>query len=195
MPQHISLITFVLLAVIAALGDMKPRWEPPGFLGRTVSAGFTVAKDMVPSITIGSFHVILERTHLDEASNRLNAIIGHAGEMGEEESWVCVQGQDQNAPWALWLRSGDIDNDIDGKVIGGFLLLRRSANDSLDSRCGRAKDSRIAFPIPLRLGMSRTQVLAILGSPTSQSEKHMFYSHHSIVMQCPKGQNTLALVT
>jgi hypothetical protein len=185
MPQHISLIAFALLTVVAALGDMKPRWEPPGLWGRTVSVGFTVAKDMVPRITIGSFRVILEQTYLDEASTRLGSAIGHEGEGGEEEWWVCTQGQDEKIPWALWLRSGDIDNGNNGRVFGGFTMLRRSANENLDSRCGRSK-GRVSLPIPLRLGMSREQVLSTLGPPTLQSEGFLFYSHHSIATVGPK---------
>jgi hypothetical protein len=155
MSQPISIIAYALLTTVAALGNMKPQWEPPGMRGRDVLAKPTVAEDLISIITIGSFQVILEQTHLDEASNRLGATIGHAGEGGESEAWVCLQGQDQNDPWALWLRSGDIDNDIDGPVIGGFLLLRRSANERLDSRCRQIKDDRISLPIPIRLGMSK----------------------------------------
>jgi|WetSurSiteA1Bulk_404760.scaffolds.fasta_scaffold07186_2 hypothetical protein len=189
MIQYICVATFALLALMTNLQDVKPRWEPPGLWGRDLSAKFTVAKDLVPTITIGSFRVILEQTALDEASARLGSAIGHAGEGGEEESWVCLQGKDQKIPWALWLRSGDIDNGINGKVVGGFTLLRRSANEDLDRRCGRAKD-RISLPIPLRLGMSREEVLSTFGLPTFQSERLMLYSHHSRPMQCPKFQDT-----
>jgi hypothetical protein len=70
-------------------------------------------------------------------------------------------------------------------MTGGFLLMRRTANDQLDSRCRPVGDGRISLPIPLRLGMSRAQVVAALGPPTSQSGRHVFYYHHRVVMRSP----------
>jgi hypothetical protein len=60
--------------------------------------------------------------------------------------------------------------------------MRRTANNQLDSRCRAIEDGPISLQIPLRLGMSRDQVLAVLGTPTSKSKEHLFYYHHRVVM-------------
>jgi hypothetical protein len=75
-------------------------------------------------------------------------------------------------------------------MVGGFLLLRQNAGDQLDRRCVRVEGASISLPPPLRLGMSRAQVIAAMGTPTSHAAGRLIYYHHRLVMQTPNGKAT-----
>lgn len=173
---------YTLFVTAIANGQANPLWEPPRIGVQSIVEQPTGALDLVSKITIGPFQVALEDTPLEEVGTHFSASIGHVGDAGESLAWVCLHGQDRIGQWVLWIESGEIH----GPMCGGFLLMRRTANSQLDSRCKPVADGRISMPILVRLGMSRAQVVAALGPPTSQSGSHLFYYHHRIVTLSPK---------
>jgi hypothetical protein len=152
-------------------------WEPPKIWAEASLPKATESRDLVPRFGIGSLQVTLEKTPLAAVAAHFGAPSGRSGDASESLSWVCLQGQDQHGAWSLWVESGEIH----GPTVGGFLLLRRSASDQLDSRCQRV-DGAIVLPIPIHLGMSRAQVISSLGPPASHTNARMVYHAEAVVM-------------
>jgi len=181
-----TLVVIICSALVTAVvhAQDKPLWEPPriGVPSIAETAQPNHVQDLVSKITIGSFNVLLEDTPLEQVGTHFSATIGRSGDAGESLAWVCLHGQDRIGQWVLWIESGEIH----GPMTGGFLLMRRTANNRLDSRCKPAGNGRISLPIPLSLGMSRAQVVAALGPPISPSGSHLFYYHHHVVRLSPK---------
>jgi hypothetical protein len=176
MLKFFSILIFTAANLTAiARGQATPIWEPPSigvpFIPETEHP--SGAQELVSEIAIGSFNVVLEKTLLEQVGTHFRAFTGHSGDAGESLDWVCLHGQNRIGQWILWIESGEIH----GQTVGGFLLLQRTANDKLDSHCKSVENARISLPIPLSLGMSRAQVVAALGPPTSQSGSHLFYYH------------------
>jgi hypothetical protein len=185
MLKFFSLLIFTVANFTAIIyAQSKSIWEPPnlGVQSMAETEHPSGVQDLVSKIAIGSFNVVLEKTSLEHVGTHFSASIGHSGDAGESLEWVCLHGQDRLGQWILWIESGEID----GPAVGGFLLMRRSANNRLDNRCKPVDDGSISLPISLSLGMSRAQVVAALGPPTSQSGSHLFYYHHRVVKENPK---------
>ena len=75
----------------------------------------------------------------------------------------------------LWLTSGEID----GGSIGGFVWLRVSARQRIDSRCTElnGEQATVVLPIPLKLNMTRNTVKQLLGMPSSSFHETFTYFH------------------
>jgi hypothetical protein len=176
---------WAILLFGALLDVQQPQvlWEPPTIPVGPVAPEPTVARDLVPSLDVGPFKVILEDTSLAQAGAYFKAPVGHAGDASESISWVCLHGHDSAGRWALWLESGEIH----GGLCGGFFWQRLSAGDRLDERCGAVETPSVSLPVRLRLGASVADVLRHLGPPTSQSAERMLYVHRRAMTLVPKG--------
>ena len=76
--------------------------------------------------------------------------------------------------------------EIHGGAIGAFLLKRRAPEERFDSRCVELAAS-VAIPLPIRLGMSRTEVVRLLGQPLAKSGRTEAYSGCQRVKLRPTG--------
>jgi hypothetical protein len=62
----------------------------------------------VQTITIGSFSVQLEITHLDAVKKQFGGVIRGAGDAGNAVTWLCYAGKsEQQAPVVYWFASND----------------------------------------------------------------------------------------
>jgi hypothetical protein len=156
-------------------------WEPPTIPVGPVTPEPTVARDLVPSLGIGPFKVMLEDTPLDQVSAYFKAPVGHVGDASESISWVCLHGSDSGGRWALWVESGEIH----GGLCGGFFWLRLSPRDHLDQRCQAVEASSVALPVPVRLGTSTADTLRHLGPATVQSRERLLYVHRKAMTLAP----------
>ncbi|HEY3703483.1 MAG TPA: hypothetical protein VGL22_00375 [Terracidiphilus sp.] len=174
----------LLLVSLPALTAQSPTpsWRPGAELWAPLPTPATdklpdpTGKDeIIARLTISGFAIRFESTPLDSVRNHFNAEIGAAGDAGEAERWVCVQGQDDNGPWVLWLLS----NAIDGPAVGGFEWLRIDTADKVDRRCKHLAPGQdvIQLPVPLRLDMSLADAAVVLGTPSGLTGRSRIYVH------------------
>jgi hypothetical protein len=180
MGTTIGFLTIAVLGLVAA-GDV-PSWEPPVMWTESSLPEPSGERDFVSRLNLGSLQVVLEQTMLADVSRRFGAPVGHRGDAGESVSWVCLLGQDEEGPWAVWLESGEIH----GGAIGAFLLKRRAPAERFDSRCVELA-APVAIPLPIRLDMSRTEVVRLLGQPLAKSGRTEVYSGCQRVKLQPTG--------
>jgi hypothetical protein len=180
MRTTIGILTTAVFVLVGA-ADV-PSWEPPVMWTESSLPEPSVGRDFVSKLKVGSLQVVLEQTMLADVSRQFGAPVGHRGDAGEAVSWVCLLGQDQGGPWAVWLESGEIH----GGAIGAFLLKRRAPAERFDSRCV-ALAAPVAIPLPIRLDMSRTEVVGLLGQPAAKSGRTELYSGCQRVKLQPTG--------
>jgi hypothetical protein len=176
-----SCIALVLLALTAFAQTIEqskshsPRmvWEPPDWsFPQNVKAN--VQDEMLSSFRVSSYEIVLERTAMKDAQQRLGGQIGSRG--GDALEWLCFHGANEMGRWVLWLENDEISEGI----VGAFQWRQLSENDVLDPRCQalRREDSMITLPLPsFTLGATQSQVLKSLGSPTARDSERLIYLH------------------
>jgi hypothetical protein len=155
----------------------------------------TVPKELIDSLRIANFPVILEKTKREDARKQFGATTGHRGDAGDSEAWICLQGSDANGTWIFWLTSGEID----GPAIGGFQWRRLAPNEIPDRRCPllRGSEARISLPLSIHPGMTEAEARKVLGVPTIVRGNTLvfFHEHHEIIDNLPyTSDNLVALV-
>ena len=135
----------------------------------------TIPKEMVSHLKVANWPITLEKTMLTDAQRRFGGSLGHSGDASKFLEWLCLYKRNVEDGWVLWLTSGEID----GGAIGGFVWRRMSATQKIDSRCTElnAEQATVMLPIPLKLGMTRTQVEQLLGKPSSRFRNTFMYDH------------------
>lgn len=163
---------FALPVGSSALADTK-IWEPPewGFLPDVPNG--TVPKEMLSKIFLSGFPITLEHTALRDVASHFNAMIGGKGDAGDSIEWVCLNGPDGVDRWILWLESGEID----GGAVGSFQWQRLDKGVVPDRRCRTIEDGGVNLPNHLRLGLTDSEVLKILGAPTLRQGGRFIYVH------------------
>jgi len=139
------------------------------------SPSATVKKEMIASLKVADVTIELEQdTKLEAMQQRFGGTIGAEGDASESLHWLCLRGSDEAGPWVLWLESGEID----GPYVGGFEWLRVPGFAQFDERCAALPDtSRVELPINLRLGISESRVVHLLGHPTYRKGRVLAYEH------------------
>jgi hypothetical protein len=179
-----SLLKFAavfLMTIVSAAQTSTPTksekalWEPPVLDWPDELPRATVPKPMITNLTVAGMPIQLEGTKLVDAERRFGATIGHRGDAGESLYWVCLLGAGQNGRWLLWLES----SEVDGGLVGGFLLRSIPTNAKADLRCRTlsTRESRIDLPIRLRLGMSESEVRKTLGTITARKGDTLIFDH------------------
>ena len=71
------------------------------------------------------------------------------------------------------------EREIDGGSVGSFQLQRLSSHEVLDPRCHALSgtNSAVRFPLSLRLGRKKTEMLKMLGEPTTIDADRLIYLH------------------
>jgi len=173
---------FAVLSFIAsgAYGQRKELvdvpWGPPGDLDLPdVVSKPTVPQPMITALRLGQMSIRLERTELAAVRERFGGEEGSRGNASSALGWLCYAGQDAGGRWALWLTS----SEIDGPSIGSFEWRRVAGNAHFDPRCAQLpKGTDITLSlIPLRLGMSQSNVFRLLGQPTTRHGSILDYEH------------------
>jgi hypothetical protein len=171
-PMKTTVSTMAVSVLASSLLAAPPVWEPPRMWPDAAAAEPTGSRDFMPKLQVGSFSVVLETTPLQAASSHFRAAIGRRGDAGSSLEWVCLQGRDRQGKVVLWLENGEVH----GSAIGGVLLQRLAAGESVDARCGRLAATPISMPLAVSLGMTRAQVVRALGRPTSDLGEVLLYS-------------------
>jgi hypothetical protein len=150
-------------------------WQPFKMHLPSVSPPPTIPKEMVSHFKVANWPVTLEKTTLTDAQKRFGGSLGHNGDAGDYVQWLCLYNRNAEDGWVLWLTSGEID----GGSIGGFVWLRMSATQRIDSRCTElhAEQATVTLPIPLRLNTTRDRVEQLLGKPSSRFHETFTYLH------------------
>jgi hypothetical protein len=149
-------------------------WQPVKipFLG--VAPPPTIRKEMVSHLEAANWPITLEKTTLTDAQRRFGGSLGHSGDAGEFLQWLCLYKRNPEDGWVLWLTSGEID----GGSISGFVWLRMSAAQRIDSRCTElGEQATVMLPIQLKLNMSRGTVEQLLGKPSCRFHETFTYLH------------------
>jgi hypothetical protein len=129
---------------------------------------------MINRLQVGSTAIVLNETSRAAAQKLLGGTVGIHGDGGDWEAWLCYHGRNSRGPWILWLSSSEVDNEN----VDGFLWMRPSANESVDSRCKLIPgDNPVRLPIALQPGMRESEVRQVLGKPTLASDNLLEYSH------------------
>ena len=166
-------ILFVLVAAVlsrAQKGNRNVLWEPP-HINWPVSG---INGSVIHRLSISGYPIVLDRTSLEKARQRLGGVIGSRGDAGDAESWFCLHGTDTDGPWILWLTS----DEINGDSVGGFIWRRVDLGQSLDPRC-RSLDGQdlVKLQPPLKLGVTKAGATRFLGAPSSTRDNSLFYMH------------------
>ena len=116
--------------------------------------------------------VILEETPLNDVEKDLGGTIGSRGDASEALQWLCFHGSDSKGRWALWLES----NEMGGGTINGFAWQRIDEKATLDRRC-RTRAVEIELPVQIAIGLTESEVLENLGTPTAKHRNTLVFDH------------------
>lgn len=151
-------------------------WGPPNLHWPESLPAPTVPGEMIKSLRMGDWPIVLETTELLTAQEHFGGTVGHRGDAGEALAWICLYRLDDSAPWVLWLES----SEIDGPTIGGFQWQSLEKGAKIDRRC-KALDEKMGtvelLPNPLHLGMTEAEVERVLGKPTTKYRDSVLYFH------------------
>ena len=112
---------------------------------------------------------------MTELRKQYRAEIGQQGDASEFLQWVCMTGTADGQRWVLWLESGEID----GGNVSGFQLRRIGGQLKLDTRCRTIGASANISTMPniLTVGMTESEVVKVLGTPTARKPNFLYYEH------------------
>jgi hypothetical protein len=152
-------------------------WQPPAyspaFVKRLETLRPSIPKEMISTLLLSGFRVILERTEMEDVRASLGGVIGRRGDGGESVQWLCYYVTGPNGRWGLWLDSGEID----GGRVGGFWWQQLTNNVAFDERCRMLGQAKVELPIGLQLRTAESDVLKTLGRPTARFGDALIYQH------------------
>jgi hypothetical protein len=133
----------------------------------------SVPKRLVTSLTVSDVKIALDETKLAQVSEHFGGTEGGRGDAANSLGWVCFQGMVGKNQSVLWLMSGEMNADS----IGGFQWRLISQGVTVDRRCkslpsGQAK---IELSHGIRVGMTESQLLRVLGQPTKTMKNKLLY--------------------
>jgi hypothetical protein len=150
-------------------------WEPPplGYIPENVKS--SVSKEIINSVRVAGQTIVLDKTELKSVQARVGGTIGHRGDAGNSLEWLCLRGDDALGPWVLWLMSGENNHGS----VGGICWERSDCTAQFDARCQSLPRvaGTIELPLVVRLGMSESEVLRILGQPSDRNGDTLLYLH------------------
>jgi hypothetical protein len=161
-------------------GQVRPPkttvlWKPTTLGGPQELPPPTVHDEVIGRLRVADMQIVLDETRWDVVQKRLGGTIGHSGDASESLEWLCFHGSDRKGRWIFWLQSGEVNGDS----VGGFQWRRMERGEEPDSRCQKLeqKEHSIELPIPLQLGMTKTEATRKLGTPTAQRRGLLTYYH------------------
>jgi hypothetical protein len=181
-PAFMGVVSLLIVSFVAVSQDTNTRlWSPPNLPVFDPSPRPTKPTEMVSSVKLNGFPIVLEETHLQAVQQHFGAVIGHEGDASESVQWVCLTGQTEGQAWVLWTAS----SEIEGGEVDGFQIRRIGADVQVDPRC-RNVGAAVAFaavPKPVRVGMTERDLLKTLGQATARNRDALFFAHqHKVVI-------------
>jgi hypothetical protein len=181
--SRLSCISVLFLVACGAFAQTASRptssgigsviWKPPAWNSLRVAPKATVAKEMLATLRVSNFSIVLEKTNIEAVKKNLGGTFGQMGDGGDADEWLCFHGTDSSGSWALWLESGEID----GGMVGGFQWQRFDNSAVFDRRCRMLGDAKVELPNALRLDITEAEVVQILGQPTVRQSNRLIYIH------------------
>lgn len=135
----------------------------------------TVGQRLATRFSLGAFAGRFEETSLGAVRDAVGAgTIQHQGDAGASLYWLCYR----HARQRLWVVSG-------GEVGGPDHLVTEIVDEPAENDSGTSPDcptipdsfATLVFDDKLRLGASRSEVVAALGSPSKSDAALMVFSH------------------
>ena len=151
-------------------------WTPPPRLLPASVPKATIPTVLVANISVGTTAIKLESTLLSDVGKELGARVGHTGDASDSAGWICASGTGSAGRWALWLTTWELE----GGRVSGLRWQRFPSNSTVDQRCAELpRERQIELPHHLRLGISRTDVIASLGTPTLETKGSLLFVHEN----------------
>ena len=150
-------------------------WEPPTINIAKQLPPAASPKPIITMLRIGRIDISLEDTELSAAEKSLGAKVGRRGDASQYVAWLCFHGKDSNGRFALWLES----SEIAGGVIDGFAVRRIPSTATPDRRWRvlQPDETVMTAPIQVHLGMTKAQVLKVMGQPTAIDGNILIFEH------------------
>ncbi len=168
-----GIVIAALLAITsAAFAQSAGIWQPPTLDLPDRLPQATVSKEMITKLRVAEMQIILEETPLNDVQKNLGGVIGSRGDANEALQWLCFHGSDAKGRWVLWLESSEMGS---GNV-DGFAWQRMAEKATLDSRC-LTQDVEIDLPVRLAIGLTESDVLGCLGTPTAKYRNTLIFDH------------------
>src|SRR5215469_9722455 len=158
------LTAFVLASTQSAPSDEvreKITWHPAKFPIFSPKKAWTKPNVMVTSLRFDGLIIDLEQTDIRETAKRYQAELGREGDAGDFFQWLC-------------------SSEIDGDRIGEFSIKPIGSNADVDSRCkplSSDSDDPSTSPSKIRVGMSESDLMLVLGEPTARRDNFLYYAH------------------
>jgi hypothetical protein len=178
--QRLWCLALLLTTVAFAQSNGPLFWEPPDW-NFPPDAKATVPKEMLKTLRVSTVGMTLEETRLDKVGQLLGGETGAKGDAGDAVHWLCVHGKDGRSDWILWLESGEIDRGY----IASFQWQSLSSGARVDRRChSLGAATAIKLGLPIKLGMTQSEVLRVLGKPSLMRGDRLIYLHeHEVTLK------------
>jgi len=136
---------------------------------------------------MGKFIIKLETTSLENVFKTVKTgKIVQRGDASESLEWICYSITDQSSPVRLWLLSGEID----GGIVGGFVIRSMSTKDKISEACPELPESfkPVKLERKIWINTSESDVRKILGKPSLESRGWLLYSSEQIFKNDPRAK-------
>jgi len=168
--------TLVLLLLLFAIpADCSAQTPPPPFDEQALErVPPTVKKRLATRFSLGAFAGRFEETPLGAVRDAVGAgTIQHQGDAAGSIYWLCYR----RAQHRLWVSSGEMGG-ADHRVTEIFEeFAEKDMEMSTDCAIMPDKFAPLVFDGKLHLGMSRLEVVAALGRPSTSEAAQMVYAH------------------
>jgi hypothetical protein len=170
MSRVVIALFLVATSIVVAQSSTSIVWQPPVVDLPEAPPKASIPKEMITNLRVERMSITLEETPLKDVAKHFGATVGSRGDASEALQWLCFHGSDAGGRWALWLES----SEMGGGTIDGFALQRISSEATVDQRC-RAGETRIDLPV--RLGVTESDLSRILGAPTAKYRNTLIFDH------------------
>jgi hypothetical protein len=174
-----AMLLLLLLPFAIRAGDCAAQTPPPPFDEHALErVPPTVKTRLAVRFSLGTFAGRFEETPLGAVREAVGeGAIQHQGDAAGSISWLCYR----RAQHRLWLSSGEMGG-ADHRVteIVAELDEKDAKNDtgtSADCAIIPEKFAPLVLDGKLHLGMSRSEVVKVLGPPSKSEAAQMVYSH------------------
>ena len=170
-----ALFALVFLFVIPA-AECSAQTPPPPYDEHALDqVPSTVVKRLATRFSLGAFTGRFEETSLAAVREAVGeGTIQHQGGGAGSIYWLCYR----HAQNRIWLSSGEIGgpDHLVTEIVEE--LTEKDTEASADCAILPEKFSPLIIDGKLHLGMSRSEVVTVLGKPSKSDTAQMLYSHH-----------------
>jgi hypothetical protein len=167
----------LLLLLFAIPADRSSAQTPPPLLDEHTLEGVppTAVKKLAIRFSLGAFAGRFEETPLSAVRKAVGeGTIQHQGDAGGSVHWLCYR-RPQHRLWVMSSELGGSDHRVTEIVEE---LIEKDNEVSTDCAILPEKFVPVAFDDKLHLGMSRSEVVTVLGTPSKSGADQILYSHN-----------------